>query len=69
MSDEIDQANEIAELNLEVALRNSRKEYTKLAPRGFCHNELCELEFEHDSKQLFCDKACAKAYDKLRKMT
>ena len=66
MSDEIDQANELAELNLQVALQNRKETYT-IKPIGYCHNPLCELEFEDGSMKLFCNDSCAKTYDKTRR--
>ena len=72
MADEIDMANEQAELFLRQSLAN-RATGPKLAPRGTCHN--CDHAFEAAGRDaagrpvndkgiavedlLFCDKDCA----------
>jgi hypothetical protein len=63
MADEIDQANELAELALNVALRNLSAG-PKLTPRGVCY--YCEAEVA--PQQLFCDKDCADDYEKEQKL-
>lgn len=63
MADEIDQANELADLALNIALRNMSAGQ-KIAPRGTCY--YCEAVVTE--KQLFCDAECAGDYDKEQKL-
>lgn len=63
MADEIDQANELADLALNIALRNMSAGQ-KIAPRGTCY--YCEAEV--GPKQLFCDADCAGDYEKEQKL-
>ncbi len=64
MPDEIDQANEQAELFLQEA-RASRKPSSGLVACGHCH--YCERTFAEDEpsvdKKLFCDSECSSAYE------
>jgi hypothetical protein len=55
MADEIDQANELADLALNIAIRNLRSTTKKVDPTGVCH--YCEAEV--GPLQLYCDSECA----------
>lgn len=63
MADEIDMANELAELALSHALRNLAAA-PKLAPKGVCY--YCESKVS--ATQLFCDADCAGDYEKEQKI-
>lgn len=53
MADEADQANDLAEISLALALR-ARNDGPRLSPTGVCH--YCEEPVEGDRK--FCDQFC-----------
>lgn len=65
MPDEIDHANETADLLLKSSLARRSRE-TKLVPNGRCHCESCSLDFDRADpdydKKLFCDATCAAEY-------
>jgi hypothetical protein len=63
MADEIDMANELAELALTHALRNIAAA-PRLPPKGFCY--YCDAPVE--GAQLFCDKDCANDHEKEQKI-
>jgi hypothetical protein len=58
MPDEIDMANDLADLALNIALRNVSAGQ-KIAPKGACY--FCEAKVE--GQQLFCDADCAGDYE------
>lgn len=61
MADEIDLANEQAQMILDREL-SYRKPVPNIKPNGFCH--FCEDDLEnHD--QLFCDNKCSMKYNRL----
>jgi hypothetical protein len=67
MPDEIDSANETAELLTQAAFKNSRRKTSTLTPVGYCLCESCGLEFDKSdpeySRKLFCDANCARQYE------
>lgn len=67
MPDEIDSANETAELFTQSAVNNSRRKTKALTPAGYCLCESCALEFDKSdpeySRKLFCDAKCARQYE------
>lgn len=69
MADEIDQANEQAELWLKQALSNRSPE-SRLPAKGCCH--YCESSFEKSDKtfaqKLFCDADCSKDYEEEKRL-
>jgi hypothetical protein len=65
MADEAD----IAQENLERSMAYSiayRKTTPYLAPRGCCHNPLCDERFDEDSLKLFCNGNCAKDFERYK---
>ena len=56
MADEIDRANDQAQMILEHSLQ-VRKPVGKVQPIGECH--WCGTEFDKDSLKLFCNSECA----------
>lgn len=68
MTDVIDQAQAFDALNLQQALKAQQaaaNNTPRLLARGYCHNPLCEDEFEpaNDNK-LFCGPACAEQHQR-----
>lgn len=63
MADEADMANDMAELSLQMALRNVNSG-PKLQPNGLCY--YCESHVE--GEKLFCDKDCADDYEKEQRL-
>ena len=64
MSDEIDMANDLAELALNIALRNMSTAVRKLEPKGACY--YCEGKVT--PLQLYCDSDCASDHEKEQKI-
>lgn len=59
MADEIDMANEMADLHLKNALLNVRAQ-PKLPPKGVCY--YCDSKV--NEQQLYCNKDCADDHEK-----
>lgn len=62
--DEIDIAQRVSELMLDVAINNARPKGRALHPKGSCH--YCEESLENTEK-LFCDMDCSEDYEKLQR--
>ncbi len=62
--DELDHAQGISELLLNVAITNARPKGRALVPKGCCH--YCE-EPSEISDQLFCDIDCSMDWEKLQR--
>lgn len=63
MADEIDMANEMADLHLKTALANVRAQ-PKLPPKGECY--YCESKVE--GEKLYCDADCASDHEKEQRL-
>ncbi len=68
MTDVIDQAQAFDALNLEQSLaahKAAAAATPRLVARGYCHNPLCEDDFEpaNDNK-LFCGPSCAEQHQR-----
>jgi len=66
MANEGDLGSAQADFDLYVAFRNHKAKAAKevrLQPNGYCHAELCGEKLRSKT-QLFCNSACAEAYDK-----
>lgn len=59
MADIIDQANDLNDQMLEIALRNAQQT-PQIPAKGYCHNCLEEVPPQH----LFCDVDCRDDYQK-----
>lgn len=65
MPDEVDKANDLAEVLLDAAIRASRP---RLRPTGSCFNCGESLMTDIRAGSLFCDEFCRDDYEKQEKM-
>lgn len=65
MADEIDKANELAEVLLSAAIRNVKP---RLRPTGNCHSCGESLLADLRLGSLFCDEFCRDDFEKQEKM-
>jgi hypothetical protein len=62
--DDIDHAQRISEMLLDVSIKNARPKGRALVPKGDCH--FCEEKLDVADK-LFCDLDCSKDWEKLQR--
>jgi hypothetical protein len=62
--DELDHAQRISEMFLDVAIENARPKGRALVPKGTCYN--CDEKFQ-DANKLFCDLDCSEDWEKLQR--
>lgn len=62
--DDLDHAQQVSELMLNIAIQNARPNGRALRPKGRCH--FCETSTELKD-QLFCDIDCSDDWEKLQR--
>lgn len=70
MADDVDVAQRVSEVSLQASLANCKKNVVHLEPRGYCHNPMCEEDFEgglaKNPERKFCNGQCATEYEKYK---
>ncbi len=61
MVDKADEAKELDNYLLDIALKNAKNQ-PRLKPKGICYN--CREPLEHPKESFFCDADCREDYEK-----